>query len=164
MLGFFQRTVIIPEKHNYHKCKFLNLYLNWLMQALTLHFTGDSNHTIARVGPCVFTLTLINQFKYGGSGRSRTCFHKLYNTWPCIRTQAELVVECTIAAVTGSTLYVQKCCMPALCFNHVKLPTHIKAHLNSPSTLVAISPTRGRNSVCFYMETRALCGFDVLWA
>lgn len=38
-------------------------------------------------------------------------------------------------------------------FNHVKLPTHIKAHLNSPSTLVAVSLTRGRICMCFYMET-----------
>ena len=42
---------------------------------------------------------------------------------------------------------------PDLCFVLVKLPTHIKAHLNSPSALVAISLTRGRKSMCFYMRT-----------
>ena len=46
--------------------------------------------------------------------------------------------------------------MPALCFNHVKLPIHIKAHLNSPSTLVAISLTRG-GKVCAFIWKLERC-------
>ena len=33
----------------------------------------------------------------------------------------------------------------------LSLSAHIKTHLNSPSTLVAISPTRGRICMCFNM-------------
>jgi hypothetical protein len=60
------------------------------MQASTLHYTGDSNHTIARVGPCVFTLTLINQLKYGlrvftvPEGYSTALLKVAYVALPCI--------------------------------------------------------------------------------
>lgn len=123
------------------------------MQALTLHFTGDSNHTIARVGPCVFTLTLINQLKLGGSGRSRTCFSKISVLKKRILQISPLLTKQSPGCGLASIVLSEGVNSPDLRFNHVKLPTHIKTHLNSPSTLDAISPTRGRNSMCFYMRT-----------
>jgi len=135
------------------------------MQVSILHFTGDSNHTIARVGPCVFTITLISQFKYGGTGRTRTCFSKILRPGSVYCKSAHCYLPqspgCGLASVG---IQSEGVCSPDLRFNHVKLPSHIKAHLNSPSALVAISLTRGRKSMCFYMGIRALGGFDVLGA
>ena len=137
----------------------------WPSRAFSLHHTifkltkaqlparNDTRQVnLAARGLALVGFTNYSKFKYGGSGRTRTCFHKLYFPKAYIANQPRASHREHLLRRVGRVIVVWKGGMPALCFNHVKLPIHIKTHLNSSSTLVAISLTIGRNSMCFYMN------------